>query len=303
MDNFNLKNLQLAYGAVYDQNLCESMEELGLIGEGSSGQDQFELWVNELLDEGYDLSDYTWDELYEGYKKLPVGKMILQAVHKGANQMGAEKTDKEIFKMARVAERHSQIKGKGKVRGEGQAELNRRRGEMKEDYDVFDVVLEYLLDEGFADTLEGAEAIMVNMSEGWIEGILEAREPGVKPYRANRTMAEINAEGRKKKKSDSEGTGYGPDEKFKGKNDTALPTPETSARLSSEKPYAKRMLGPMGREYGSRAAAEVTRVVRGAGEPRAVKFAQDKKPRRVLPDPDRSNRAPKPKRVIPSPKR
>ena len=31
--------------------------------------------------------------------------------------------------MARVASRHSLVKGKGKIRGEGQAELNRRRGE------------------------------------------------------------------------------------------------------------------------------------------------------------------------------
>jgi hypothetical protein len=47
---------------------------------------------------------------------------------------------------------------------------------MKEDYDAFDVVLEYLLDEGFAETVEGAEAIMVNMSEGWIETILVEKE-------------------------------------------------------------------------------------------------------------------------------
>lgn len=41
----------------------------------------------------------------------------------------AEKTAKEVRKMSRVASRHSTIKGKGHVRGEGQAELNRRRGE------------------------------------------------------------------------------------------------------------------------------------------------------------------------------
>ncbi len=30
------------------------------------GED-FELWVNELVEEGYDLSDYTWDDMYEFY--------------------------------------------------------------------------------------------------------------------------------------------------------------------------------------------------------------------------------------------
>ena len=31
---------------------------------------EFELWVNSLLDEGYDLSEFTIDELYEGYEEL-----------------------------------------------------------------------------------------------------------------------------------------------------------------------------------------------------------------------------------------
>ena len=39
--------------------------------------------------------------------------------------------------------------------------------------DVFDVILEYLLDEGYAETPQAAEAIMVNMSEDWRESIFE----------------------------------------------------------------------------------------------------------------------------------
>ena len=42
--------------------------------------------------------------------------------------------------------------------------------------------------------------------------------------------------------------------------------------MNREKPYAKRMTGPLAREYGSRHAAEVTRVVKGAGEPQAVTY-------------------------------
>jgi len=41
-------------------------------------------------------------------------------------------------------------------------------------YDYYDTVLSYLLDEGYAETLEAAEAIMVNMSEDWKEDIIEA---------------------------------------------------------------------------------------------------------------------------------
>ena len=41
-----------------------------------------------------------------------------------------------------------------------------------EGYDLYDVILSHLLDEGYADTVESAEAIMVNMSEGWRDSII-----------------------------------------------------------------------------------------------------------------------------------
>ena len=39
--------------------------------------------------------------------------------------------------------------------------------------DLYDVILEYLLDEGYAETPEAAESIMANMSEEWRESICE----------------------------------------------------------------------------------------------------------------------------------
>jgi len=49
-------------------------------------------------------------------------------------------------------------------------------GLLKQDYeyDNFDVILEYLVAEGYADTNENALVIMANMSEEWKETILEA---------------------------------------------------------------------------------------------------------------------------------
>ena len=41
-----------------------------------------------------------------------------------------------------------------------------------EEYDLYDVILSHLLDEGYAETIENAEAIMVNMSEDWRDSIL-----------------------------------------------------------------------------------------------------------------------------------
>ena len=46
---------------------------------------------------------------------------------------------------------------------------------MIESYDLYDIILLHLLDEGYAETIESAEAIMVNMSEEWRESIVEAK--------------------------------------------------------------------------------------------------------------------------------
>lgn len=52
---------------------------------------------------------------------------------------------------------------------------------LKNDVDVYNTVLSHLLDEGFADNIESAEKIMVNMSEEWVDSILD--ESGSGNYR------------------------------------------------------------------------------------------------------------------------
>ena len=122
------------------------------------------------------------------------------------------------------------------------------------------------------------------------QNVEEERAPGVKPYKAGSTQAEVRADAKKAEKKKLEKSngqkGYGPDEKFKDWKDRATPTSKlkrkggeeetVSQRMNREKPYAKRMTGPMAREYGSRHAAEVTRVVKGAGEPQAVTYPRKK---------------------------
>ena len=39
----------------------------GVRSRRAKQNEEFELWVNELVEEGHDLSDYTWDEVYEFY--------------------------------------------------------------------------------------------------------------------------------------------------------------------------------------------------------------------------------------------
>ena len=70
-------------------------------------------------------------------------------------------------------------RGQGAVLNAKQKEKQRRKGlaksAMGEAVDLYDIILSHLLDEGYADTQEQAEAIMVNMSEDWRESIVETR--------------------------------------------------------------------------------------------------------------------------------
>jgi hypothetical protein len=44
---------------------------------------------------------------------------------------------------------------------------------VEEGYDLYDIILSHLIDEGYAETEDAAESIMVNMSEEWREEILD----------------------------------------------------------------------------------------------------------------------------------
>ena len=45
----------------------------------------------------------------------------------------------------------------------------------REGIDYYDIILSHLLDEGYANTVESAEGIMVNMSEEWRDSIVESK--------------------------------------------------------------------------------------------------------------------------------
>ena len=49
-----------------------------------------------------------------------------------------------------------------------------KKEDQNESYDLFDIILEHLVAEGYADTNEAALAIMANMSEEWRNDIVEA---------------------------------------------------------------------------------------------------------------------------------
>jgi hypothetical protein len=72
-------------------------------------------------------------------------------------------------------------------------------GEIGESYDLYDIILSHLLDEGYADTQQAAEAIMANMSEEWREDIMEGMS--MKDFKENRKKLqrkEASADARKR---------------------------------------------------------------------------------------------------------
>ena len=142
------------------------------------------------------------NELSEmSYKKLPVGKMMWKAVNRTEREANAradrereanepnstitydrareehekaEKNKERNYKMVRVADTHSERKA-------------RKKSKLKnEEADLYDIILSHLLDEGYAETQEQAQVIMVNMSEDWRESILSEAILEYQPFKDKR---------------------------------------------------------------------------------------------------------------------
>lgn len=140
-------------------------------------REEFEFIVNALIEEGYDLSSYTYDEMYE---------ICLDEAVKGA--------DPEMRKAA-SAERRSGDKRLSPSTGKGYADQQKQSISYmdkvtkknknvvglvtKEELDIFDVVLEFLQSEGYAETLEEAEWLMANVINEEAIGIILGEDAGI----------------------------------------------------------------------------------------------------------------------------
>ncbi len=69
-------------------------------------KEEFETWVEDLLQEGYDLSSYTWDELYEEYEELQEKavseqqqKLFGLALSVKRGETSRDKVSKEVLKI------------------------------------------------------------------------------------------------------------------------------------------------------------------------------------------------------------
>jgi hypothetical protein len=84
-------------------------------------------------------------------------------------------------------------RGKGEVLTRKQIEKKRRKALRQEEVDVFDLVLEYLLETGHAETISEAQYIMSQMDSNTIEEIIEAQEARNNPEKYEREQAKKSA--------------------------------------------------------------------------------------------------------------
>ena len=150
MRDQELIGLYEAYQQVHGLN--ESTEELEY-----DTQYSYEDWVNQLVEEGYDLSNWTDEGLYEYYEQLC--EQILE-IPQSPTPGGITPKKKPSPTPINGTPAIPPLPRKGTPVNTG----------YKESYDI---VFEYLISEGYADTNENALAIMANMSEEWRESIVE----------------------------------------------------------------------------------------------------------------------------------
>ena len=132
-------------------------------------------WVESLVQEGYDLDQFSDEELYAAYLEEAKGEGPEHA-------KPGTKTYQSVFrgyKPKSPSEKEAMHRGSG-------SKAKRRADNMEESVDLYDIVSEYLVSEGFCDSHEDADVIMANMSEEWRESIVNTliEEGFVSPYKA-----------------------------------------------------------------------------------------------------------------------
>ena len=79
-------------------------------GYGISGiklADEFELWVNELVEEGYDLSEYTWEDMFDIYEETQLDEAT--RMRKELGKEGETATRKELARRSNAYQRSGSV--------------------------------------------------------------------------------------------------------------------------------------------------------------------------------------------------
>ena len=154
MNSQDIRNLQEAYSQVYD----EGYKDLG----------------DKARDKGHQLLDKskktaTRGSIYSGVKpsNTPEGENLKQRASRQFAASAFHNPEKSQAKAAANKER-----GERKKKAFGNRLMRSDKQGIQDSYDLYDIILSHLLDEGYAETQQAAEAIMVNMSEEWKGSII-----------------------------------------------------------------------------------------------------------------------------------
>ena len=118
---------------------------------------------------------YKSNEEYVGESRRKIAQMY------GQSDMKMDYDERNLRNRGDLSKRDAGSIARSRLKGQLSA-VGRLRGTSphvdgsrvnNEEVDIYDIVLSHLLDEGYADTIESAEAIMVNMSEEWRDEIID----------------------------------------------------------------------------------------------------------------------------------
>ena len=191
-------------------------ETAGKIGKaarefGTGLMSSYDNWVGQLISDGYDLSNWTDEGLFEYYEQLCEENGVLgrldtlarDTAGRVGGEIGARRGRERLGNILGIPEKIGREQGTEK----GQAVYDKAKGTIGSllnqsyEYDLYDTIIEYLITEGYADTNENALVIMANMSEDWRQSIVEAAadqsdkqiEKGVKTtYKAGNVLDNLH---------------------------------------------------------------------------------------------------------------
>jgi len=171
---------------------AKTRETAGKIGKaarefGTGLMNSYDNWVGQLISDGYDLSNWTDEGLFEYYEQLCEENGVLgrldtlarDTAGRVGGEIGAARGREKLGNILGIPEKIGRERGTQR----GQAVYDKAKETVggiltqSYEYDLYDTILEYLISEGYADTNEAALAIMASMSEDWKYSIVEVVIP------------------------------------------------------------------------------------------------------------------------------
>ncbi len=150
--------------------------------------EEFESYVENLQNEGYDLSNWTWDGIEEFYideakKEFPSDAVKRQS----AKHMRNFLTRPNSAVGQRSKQKSKKMDAIRSTVEVGDDPRNTMHGQdLRKIREDFDIIVEFLFVEGYADTIESAELMAESISAEWVDEIMEKFDPkDYKEYHQN----------------------------------------------------------------------------------------------------------------------